>query len=86
MIADPRQMKVLPQEFQRAVQTRFWPAIAALGVQKNPAIVPGAAITQQSVKRMVSSVGETITTGNGHSLRIALLESLEDCLEWIAAD
>ncbi|AKF02922.1 hypothetical protein [Sandaracinus amylolyticus] len=85
MIADPRNMKVLNADFQRAIQTRFWPAIAKLGVKRNPAIMPGATVTQTSVKRMVSGIGETITVGPGQTLQIAVLESLDDCLEWIGS-
>lgn len=85
MVADPRSMKVLNADFQRAIQTRFWPAIAKLGVKRNPAIVPSEAVTQTSVKRMVSGMGETITIAPGQTLEIALLESLDECLEWIAS-
>jgi hypothetical protein len=83
MIADPRQMKVLSPEFQRCVQTRFWPEIARLGVRRNPAIVPHAAVTQTSVNRMVNMVGETVKLEDGTEMEVALLPSLEDCIEWI---
>lgn len=85
MIADPRQMKVLNAEFQRAVQTRFWPGIARLGVKRNPGIVPAATVTQTSVKRLVAAVGETIELEGGEKVEIALLETLEDCVSWILA-
>lgn len=83
MIADPRAMKVLSKEFQTLVQQRFWPEIAALGVKKNPALVPAEAITAQSVNRMVRAVGETVDVGNGRVLEIALFSSLDECLSWI---
>ncbi len=83
MIADPRKMKVLSPEFQKAVQDRFWPGIAKLGIKKNPGIVPSSAVTQSSVKRMVSTMGQTIKLPGGHEMQIALLDSLEDCIEWI---
>ncbi|NUP09750.1 MAG: hypothetical protein HOW73_27200 [Polyangiaceae bacterium] len=83
MIADPRKMKVLSPEFQKAVQDRFWPGIAKLGVKKNPGIVPPAAVAQSSVKRMVSTMGQTIKLPGGQKMEIALLESLEECIEWI---
>ncbi|UJR84679.1 hypothetical protein [Sandaracinus amylolyticus] len=85
MVADPRNMKVLNADFQRAIQTRFWPAIAKLGVKRNPAITPAATVTQTSVKRMVSGIGETVTVGAGQTLEIAVLESLEQCLDWIGS-
>jgi hypothetical protein len=83
MIADPRQMKVLSAEFQKAVQTRFWPRVGRLGVKRNPAIVPPAAVTKTSVKRMVATMGETVKLDGGGEMQIALLESLEECIEWI---
>lgn len=83
MIADPRNMKVLSAEFQKAVQTRFWPGIAKLGVKRNPAIVPPAVVTQTSVKRMVATMGETVKLDGGGEMQIALLESLDECIEWI---
>jgi len=83
MIADPRKMKVLSPEFQRAIQDRFWPGIAKLGIKKNPGIVPPSALTQSSVKRMVATMGQTIKLAGGQEMQIALLESLEDCIEWI---
>jgi hypothetical protein len=83
MIADPRQMKVLSAEFQKAVQTRFWPRIARLGVKRNPAIVPPAVVTKISVKRMVATMGETVKLEGGGEMQIALLASLEECIEWI---
>jgi hypothetical protein len=86
MVADPRKMKVLNPDFQARVQSRFWPAIAALGVKKNPAIVPSSTTTQLSVNRMIATVGETITTPDGHSIQIAMLHSLPECLDWIAAN
>lgn len=86
MVADPRQMKVLSPEFQRAVQTRFWPEIARLGVKRNPAIVPHAAVTRTSVNRMVTMTGEVVKLENGLQVEIALLHSLEECLEWILQD
>ena len=46
--------------------------------------VPMAAVTQTSVKRLVVAVGETIELEGGAKLEIALLETLEDCVEWIA--
>jgi hypothetical protein len=84
MIADPRRIRVLNDDFQRAVQTHFWPEIARLGVSKNPAIDPSGNLARSSVNRMVSEVGTTITTDRGDTLRIAILPSLEDCLEWAA--
>jgi hypothetical protein len=83
MIADPRDMRVLNKDFQKTVQTRFWPEIARLGVKKNPAIIPPDALTRGSVDRMVRTAGETITTVDGHKLEIALLASLEECLAFI---
>src|SRR5688500_9483066 len=75
MIADPTRMKVLSPELQRAIQTRFWPGIARLGVKRNPAIVPPAAVTQSSVKRMVATAGQTIQLDDGFQMEIALLET-----------
>jgi hypothetical protein len=83
MIADPRKMKVLSPEFQKAVQTRFWPAIARLSVKRNPAIVPTTALTKTSVKRMVETMGQTVKLDGGAEMQIALLEDLEECIEWI---
>jgi hypothetical protein len=83
MIADPKSMRVLSADFQRAIQTRFWPAIARLGVKRNPAIIPASTVTQTSVKRMVENLGQRITVGAGLELEIAMLETLEECLEWI---
>jgi hypothetical protein len=83
MIADPRAMKVLSKEFQTAVQTRFWPELARIGVKKNPALVPEAAITAQSVNRMVRTAGETVDAGGGRTLQIAMFSSLDDCVDWI---
>jgi hypothetical protein len=83
MVADPKSMSVLSLDFQRAIQNRFWPSIARLGVKRNPAIIPQATVTQTSVKRMIESVGETISVGAGLELDIAVLETLDECLEWI---
>lgn len=83
MIADPKSMSVLSVDFQRAIQNRFWPSIARLGVKRNPAIIPQATVTQTSVKRMVENVGETISVGAGLELEIAVLETLDECLQWI---
>lgn len=83
MVADPKSMSVLSVDFQRAVQNRFWPGIARLGVKRNPAIVPQATVTQTSVKRMVDGVGEKIAVGAGLELEIAVFETLDQCLEWI---
>ena len=83
MVADPKSMSVLSVDFQRAVQNRFWPGIARIGVKRNPAIIPQATVTQTSVKRMVESVGEKITVGAGLELEIAVFETLDQCLEWI---
>jgi hypothetical protein len=83
MIADPKNMNVLSPDFQRAVQTRFWPEIARLGVKRNPAIIPAATLTQTSVKRMVDNVGQKILVGAGLELEVAVLETLDECLEWI---
>ncbi len=83
MIADPKSMSVLSADFQQAIQNRFWPSIARLGVKRNPAIIPQATVTKTSVKRMVKGVGETISVGPGLELEIAVLESLDQCLEWI---
>jgi hypothetical protein len=72
MIADPRKMKVLSPECQTSIQDRFWPAIAGLGIKKNPGIVPPSALTQSSVKRMVATMGETITLARaGDADRVA---------------
>lgn len=83
MIADARQMKVLSKEFQAAVQERFWPAIAKLGVKKNPAVVPEAVLTAQSVHRMVRTAEETVSFPRGGALEIALFRALEPALDWI---
>ena len=83
MIADPKSMSVLSVDFQRAIQNRFWPGIARLGVKRNPAIIPQATVTQTSVKRMVDGAGEKISVGAGLELEIAVFETLEQCLEWI---
>lgn len=83
MIADPRRMKVLNKDAQHAIQHRFWPEIARMGIKKNPALVPAAAITAQSVHRMVRSAGEIIDVGDGKSVEIAVFASLEDCLDFI---
>jgi hypothetical protein len=82
MIADPRRIRVLNDDLQRAVQTHFWPELARLGVSKNPAIDPTGNLARLSVNRMVKDVGTTITTARGDTLEIAVLASLEDCLEW----
>jgi hypothetical protein len=83
LIADARLMKTLNKDFQTAVQDRFWPAIAELGITKNPAVMPVTAITQQSVKRMVRVFGERVYGRNGKELYIAVLDTLEDCVAWI---
>lgn len=83
MIADPKSMSVLSVDFQRAIQNRFWPGIARLGVKRNPAVIPQATVTQTSVKRMVDGVGEKISVGGGLELEIAVFETLDHCLEWI---
>jgi hypothetical protein len=83
MIADPKSMSVLSTDFQRAIQTRFWPAIARLGVKRNPAIIPASTVTQTSVRRMVEHLGEKISIGAGLELEIAMLETFDECLEWI---
>lgn len=85
MIADPKSMSVLSADFQRAIQNRFWPSIARLGVRRNPAIIPATTVTQTSVKRMVEQVGEKIAVGAGLELEIAVLETLDECLEWIGS-
>lgn len=86
MIADPRKMKVLNDSVQAAIQARFWPALAELGVRRNPAIVPSSVITTASVNRMVNTAGQAIPSASGNrSVEIALLVSLEDCLTWIRA-
>jgi hypothetical protein len=85
MIADPRRMRVLNDDFQRAVQTRFWPEIARLGVRKNPAIDPTGLITRASVRQMVKAAQEaTSAGGDAETLDIAILGSLEECLAFIA--
>jgi hypothetical protein len=84
MIADARQMKVLSKEFQAAVQARFWPAIAKLGVKKNPGVVPEAALTAQSVHRMVRTA-EEMGAPRGNNLEIALFRALEPALDWIVS-
>ena len=87
MVADPRKMKVLNDAAQAAIQARFWPELAELGVRRNPAIVPSSVITTGSVNRMVSAVGQTIPSARGNqSVEVAVLPTLDDCLLWIAAD
>jgi hypothetical protein len=55
-----------------------------LGMMKrNPAIIPAATLTQTSVKRMVDNVGQKILVGAGLELEVAVLETLDECLEWI---
>lgn len=83
MIADPRKMEVLSPELQQAIQKRFWPCIARMGVKRNPAIVPSTALTRSSVRRMVANMGQTVELEGGYKLEIALLESLEECIEWV---
>jgi hypothetical protein len=86
MVADPRKMKVLNDSLQAAIQARFWPAIAELGVRRNPAIVPSSVITTGSVNRMVTTAGQSIPSVTGNrSVEVAVLPTLDDCLAWIAA-
>jgi hypothetical protein len=86
MIADPRKMEVLSPELQQAIRSRGWPALARLGVKRNPAIIPPTALTRSSVRRMVSDMGQTVELEGGYRMQIALFESLEDCIEWILLD
>jgi hypothetical protein len=85
MIADPRKMKVLNEPFQAKVRLRFWPAIADLGVKRNPAIAPEGVITSKSVRRMVATAGETVHGSHGNRVEIAMFATLEECLVWASA-
>lgn len=81
MIADPRDMRVLSAPFQAAIQQKFWPELARLGIAKNPAITPSADLTSLSVGQMIRSAGQTIETPEGN-VEIAMLPTLEICLRW----
>jgi len=81
MIADPREMRVLSAPFQAAIQQKFWPELARLGIARNPAITPNADLTSSSVGQMIRSTGQMIETSEG-TVEIAMLPSLEICLRW----
>ena len=81
MIADPRKMRVLSTPLQTAIQERFWPELARLGIARNPAIAPNADITSTSVRHMITSAGQIIETAHGN-VEITMLPSLEICLRW----
>jgi hypothetical protein len=82
MIADPRQMRALSKAFQAAAVARFWPALARLGVRRNPAIMPETVIATVSVDEMIRRAGQRISTEHGE-LEIAMLPSLELCVQWV---
>lgn len=81
MIADPREMRVLSAQFQIAIRQQWWPELARLGVARNPAIAPNAALTSLSVDRMIRGAGKIIETPHG-LVEIAKLPTLEMCLRW----
>lgn len=85
LIADPRKMKTLSEAFQRAVQTRFWPALAALGVRRNPAIVPEGFLASRSVLEMVDDAPIYAPDGIEGGVEIAVFGTFDECLAWIHA-